>query len=152
MNIVMGSDHAGFELKEKIKELLVGNPNYSYEIVDVGTNDQQSCHYPEYAQEVCRQLNKMPLTSRGILVCGSGIGVSMVANRFKGMRAALCRDQLEAQLAREHNNANIICLGSRIVGEAQVESIIMTFLTTAFAQGRHQLRVDMFDQLGEIIE
>lgn len=144
MKIVIGSDHAAFDMKEKIEALL---KEKGFDVLDVGTHSLDSCHYPTYAIELARKVQKDGL--QGILLCGSGIGVSIVANRFKGVRAALCRSVEEARLSREHNNSNVLVLGARISSEEMIREMIEVWLKTPFAGGRHTERLALFDDLGE---
>lgn len=143
MKLFIASDHAAFHEKEELEQYLNGN----YEIVDLGTNSADSTHYPEWAfklVESVRQENTL-----GILLCGSGIGVCMAANRFKGIRAALCRDEDDAKMSRLHNNANVLCLSGRKTPIEQLKKIVDVFLNTPFEGGRHQIRIDQFNGLGE---
>lgn len=144
MKIVIGSDHAAFEMKEKVEALL---KEKGFDVLDVGTHSLDSCNYPTYAIELARKVQKEGL--QGILLCGSGIGVSIVANRFRGVRAALCRSAEEAQLSREHNNSNVLVLGARISSEEAIREMIEVWLKTPFAGGRHSERLALFDDLGE---
>lgn len=139
--IVIGSDHAGYALKEKLKAHLTetGVP-----FVDVGTDSTASCHYPVFAKKVCEKIQRGEC-EKGILVCGTGIGMSMAANKQKGIRAAVCGDCFSAKYTRLHNNANVLCLGARVVGEGLAEEITDLFLQTGFEGGKHQIRLDMFD-------
>lgn len=139
--IVIGSDHAGYALKEKLKAHLTetGVP-----FVDVGTDSTASCHYPVFAKKVCEKIQSGEC-EKGILVCGTGIGMSMAANKQKGIRAAVCGDCFSAKYTRLHNNANVLCLGARVVGEGLAEEITDMFLQTGFEGGKHQIRLDMFD-------
>ena len=139
--IVIGSDHAGYALKEKLKAHLTetGVP-----FVDVGTDSTASCHYPVFAKKVCEKIQSGEC-EKGILVCGTGIGMSMAANKQKGIRAAVCGDCFSANYTRLHNNANVLCLGARVVGEGLAEEITDLFLQTGFEGGKHQIRLDMFD-------
>ena len=139
--IVIGSDHAGYALKEKLKAHLTetGVP-----FVDVGTDSTASCHYPVFAKKVCEKIHSGEC-EKGILVCGTGIGMSMAANKQKGIRAAVCGDCFSAKYTRLHNNANVLCLGARVVGEGLAEEITDLFLQTGFEGGKHQIRLDMFD-------
>src|SRR3989338_6998179 len=107
--IVIGSDHAGFKLKEKLKDFLTKN---DYIVIDVGTNNEKSADYPDYAVKVGEKISDTD--NFGVLVCGSGIGMSIAANKVPGVRAALCRDELDAEMSRKHNDANIVCLGERV--------------------------------------
>jgi ribose 5-phosphate isomerase B len=140
--IFIGADHAGFASKEKLKSWLL---SFGYDVTDMGTNSEASCHYPDYAKAVAVRVleNK---TSRGILICGSGFGVDMMANRFKGIRAARCLSAQDAWLSRSHNDANVLCLGSRITNDALMIEITKMWLESSFEGGRHQLRVDMMDK------
>ena len=139
--IVIGSDHAGYALKEKLKAHLTetGVP-----FVDVGTDSTASCHYPVFAKKVCEKIQSGEC-EKGILVCGTGIGMSMAANKQKGIRAAVCGDCFSAKYTRLHNDANVLCLGARVVGEGLAEEITDLFLQTGFEGGKHQIRLDMFD-------
>ena len=142
MKIFIGSDHAGFELKQRLVGFLSEKDhfNFSIEIKDFGTNDANSVDYPDYANLVSQEIKKHP-SSYGILVCGSGQGMCMRANKFEHIRAALVYNSEIAKLSREHNDANIICLGSRFASLAQAQDWIKLFLTTPFAGGRHAARV-----------
>lgn len=142
--IYIGSDHAGFKMKSAFLKTL---KEKNIEFVDLGTQSEESCHYPEFASAVAKKVSAE--NAKGLLVCGSGIGVSMVANRYKGVRAALCRTVEEAKLSRQHNNSNVLCLGERITEQNLAEEIFEAWLTTEFEGGRHQNRIDLFDQLGE---
>lgn len=144
MKIYIGSDHAGFKLKSAILEKLKSE---GHEVVDLGTNSLDSCHYPEFASLVAKEVSQG--NGQGILFCGSGIGVSMVANRYQNVRAALCRTTTEAELSRKHNDANIICLGERLTEQSLAFDIVETWMKTDFEGGRHQGRVDLFNSLGE---
>lgn len=139
--LVIGSDHGGFVLKGKIIEHL---KSQGYEIKDVGTNSTESCDYPVYAKAVGNAVASGEF-EKGILVCGSGIGVSIVANKVKGVRAALCHESHSAMLSRLHNNANVLCLGERITGESLALDIVDVWLKSEFEGGRHQKRIDMME-------
>lgn len=145
MKIVIGSDHAGFNEKEELKNYLLNR----FDVEDVGPASDERCNYPDYASAVVKKVIKDKVM--GILICGSGIGVSMVANRYKGIRAALCRSPKEAQLSREHNDANILCLGARINSLDQLKDIADSWLKASFEGGRHSERIALFDNLGEDI-
>ena len=141
--IIIGSDHAGFELKEKIKSYL---KEQNYDVDDLGTNSEESVDYPVYAKKVAQKVAKT--SSTGILVCGSGIGMCMTANKIKGIRAALCYDDFTAKAARQHNNANILCLGARTKSSKDYKKIIKIFLTTpASKEERHKRRFKEMDAL-----
>jgi ribose 5-phosphate isomerase B len=125
MKIAIGSDHAGFSLKEKIKEFLLSK---GYEVLDFGTNSTEATHYPIFAKEVARAIQRKE-ADFGILICGSGIGMCIVANKFKGIRAALCLNEYMARMSRRHNNANVLCLGDRVLGEELALSIVSAWLS-----------------------
>ncbi len=143
MKIVIGSDHAAFEAKEKLKGYLAKH----FDLDDVGPDSDNRCNYPDYAIALAKKVTGTEVL--GILLCGSGIGVSMTANRFKGIRAALCRTPYEAQLSKEHNDSNVLCLGARISNEQQIKDIVDAWLKAEFEGGRHSERLAIFDQLGE---
>ena len=141
--IAIGADHAGFELKEEIKKVL---QELNYEVIDFGTNSSDSVDYPLIAKTLATQVaNKNP--SQGILVCGTGIGMSIAANKVKGIIAALCKDTETAKLARLHNNSNILALGGRTTDPKQAKEIVKTWLATEFEGGRHQRRVQEIREL-----
>lgn len=140
MKIAIGCDHGGIELKRLILPLLA---ELGATIQDVGCLSEESVDYPEFGQAVCRAVLE-GRCDRGILICGTGIGMSMVANRFDGIRAALCHELFTARLSREHNDANVLCLGARIVGPGLALEIVRTWMSTDYAGGRHQRRIEMF--------
>lgn len=133
--VFLASDHAGFELKNELKEAIKG---LGYEVVDLGTNDKNSVDYPDYAHLLA---SKLEPNCYGVLVCGTGIGISIAANRHKNVRCALCHDEFTARLAREHNDANVIAFGARVIGAGVAISAVEAFLKTEFAGGRHERRV-----------
>jgi len=137
MKIVIGSDHAGLELKEEIKSLLETG---GYEITDVGTNSPASVDYPDFGFEAAR-LVASGAVDRGILVCGTGIGMSIAANKVKGIRAALIHDLYTAIQSRKHNDANVLVLGGRVTGRGLAEEIVKVWLSTEFEGGRHLGRI-----------
>lgn len=137
--IVFGSDHAGFNLKAA----LIAHIADSHEIVDVGVHSADSCDYPLIAAQLARLV--LERQALGILICGSGIGVSITANRFPGIRAALCTNEHMARMSRVHNDANVLCLGERIIGVDLAKAITTAFLGAEFEGGRHQRRVDLID-------
>ncbi len=143
MKIAIGSDHAGYSLKEVVKAHLAEE---GYEMCDKGTHDTRSCHYPVYAEAVGKAVQSGE-AELGILICGTGIGMSMAANKMKGIRAAAVSDCFTAEATRKHNNANILCMGERTLGPGLACRIADIFLTTAFEGGRHQTRVDMMMEL-----
>ena len=143
MKIAIGSDHGGFSVKEIAKPHL---EKLGYEVVDFGTNTPDSCHYPIYAEKVARAV-AVGEVDRGILICGTGIGMSIAANKIPGIRAAAVSDCFTAKATRQHNDSNILCLGERTVGPGLALLLMETFLTTEFEGGRHQTRVDMISAL-----
>jgi len=140
--VIFGSDHAGFNLKEVLKKHVEA---MGFECVDVGTDSLSSCDYPQFAFKLCDLV--IVKNCLGILICGTGLGMSMAANRRQGIRAALCSNEYMARMTRLHNNANVLCLGERWMGQGLAESIAETFLITQFEGGRHQRRIDLFDNL-----
>jgi len=143
MKIFIACDHAAFEAKEALRDHLQGKQD----VTDLGTYSLDSVHYPDYAVKLAQEVLKHP-GSRGLLLCGSGIGVSIVANRFKGIRAALCRDVDDAKMSRLHNDANVLCLSGRKTAVETLKPMVDTFLSTEFEGGRHQQRLDIFKGLG----
>ena len=139
MKISLGSDHGGFELKLQIAVFL---RQLGHEVLDAGCDAQQSVDYPDFAGRVC-ELVRTGQCERGILICGTGIGMSIAANRYREIRAALCHEGFTARMSREHNNANVLCLGARVIGPALALDIVGQWLETEFAGGRHQRRLDM---------
>ena len=135
--IIIGSDHAGFKLKEIIKQHL--SDKNKFDILDVGTNSTDSCDFPDYAEKLSEEVIK-DKNNRGILVCGSGIGVSIVANKFQGIRCALVHDYLTTKLAREHTDCNVISMGESIIGVLQAKTIVDTFLETENLKEEKYLR------------
>jgi len=133
--VFLASDHAGFKLKNELKEAIKG---LGYEVVDLGTNDKNSVDYPDYAHLLA---SKLEPNCYGVLVCGTGIGISIAANRHENVRCALCHDEFTARLAREHNDANVIAFGARVIGAGVAISAVEAFLKTEFAGGRHERRV-----------
>lgn len=136
--IVIGSDHAGFGLKQKVKEHLIAR---GIDVIDVGTDTPVSCNYTVFAHALCEAVTsgEAPL---GILICGTGIGMSMAANKHPGIRAAACENTFSARMTRMHNDANVLCLGERVIGYGLACDMIDLFIDTPFEGGRHQARVD----------
>jgi ribose 5-phosphate isomerase B len=143
MKISLGADHAGYQLKQKIKQRLAAQ---GIEVADRGTNSLDSVDYPDYARDVAHDVAGKR-ADWGILVCGSGIGMAMAANKVPGVRAANVSSEQEAQLSREHNNANVLAIGARILDDAAAFKIVDTWLHAGFAGGRHQRRVDKITAL-----
>ena len=144
--IVLGADHGGFELKNTIKAHL---ENKGYTVIDVGTNSSDSCDYPIFASRLCTKIQNGE-ADLGILVCGTGIGMSMAANKHKGIRAACCSDTFSARLTRLHNNANVLCIGALVTGTGLAKEVADIFLSTEFEGGRHQTRVDMVMEIEKL--
>lgn len=139
MKVSVGSDHGGFDLKQQVVEFL---RHLGHEVIDVGCDSPQSVDYPDFARQVCEQVRSSQ-SERGILICGTGIGMSIAANRYRDIRAALCHEGFTARMSREHNNANVLCLGARVIGSSLALDIVGQWMTTEFAGGRHQRRLDM---------
>lgn len=137
LRIAIACDHGGIELANHLLQKLVGD---GYEVVNLGVDSSDAVEYPEKAHALANAVLSGQ-ADRGVLICGTGIGVSIAANRHSGIRAALCTDPVCARLSREHNNANVLCLGGRIVGPVLAESILSTFLETSFEGGRHERRL-----------
>ena len=140
MKVAIGSDHGGFSLKEVIVPFL---KELGHDVLDVGCYDEQSVDYPGFADKVCEKVMTSE-ADRGILICGTGIGMSMAANKHKGIRAALCSEQYTASMSREHNDANVLCMGERVTGPGVAMEIVRTWLSTPFGGGRHQRRIELF--------
>ena len=137
--IYIGADSAGYELKEILKEHLSEG---GYTVRDLGTDSTASCHYPIFAAAVARSV-QADADSLGILVCGTGIGMSMVANKYHGIRAAVCGDTFSARFTKMHNDANVICMGARVIGLGLAKDIVDAYLGAEYEGGRHAIRVDM---------
>jgi len=137
MKVAVGGDHRGYEAKELVKSILQRN---GHEAIDFGTNESKSCDYPDYAIPVSLAVARKE-ADLGILICGSGLGMSMTANKIRGIRAALCHDELTAQMSREHNDANVLCLPAMLVNDPLITRIVETWLNTEFGGGRHVRRV-----------
>jgi len=141
LKVAIGCDHGGLDLKNKIVDYLKSN---GFDFKDFGTFSQESCDYPKVAKEVAVEVSQKNF-DRGILVCGSGIGMSIAANKVKGIRAALCWNLATAELSRQHNDANILCLGERVTEENLALEMVDLWLKTDFEGGRHKTRVDMIE-------
>lgn len=140
--VVIASDHGGFELKLKIKEYLLSQ---NYDVLDLGTDSNKSCDYPYFAKKLCSKILSGEF-NKGILICGTGLGMSICANRFKGIRAACVSDTYSAKMSRLHNNSNVLCLGSRVLGAGLACDILDIWLNASFEANRHQKRLDMIDE------
>ncbi len=141
--IVIGCDHAGYDLKLKVTEHLKAK---NIEVEDIGTNSTASCDYPDFADALCKKIISGEY-ERGILICGTGIGMSMAANKHAGIRAACCSDTFSARLTRLHNDANVLCFGARVVGEGLAYELCDLFVSTDYEGGKHARRVAMIDAL-----
>ena len=142
--IYIGADSAGFALKEHVKALLEKD---GYTVKDCGTDSEASCHYPIFASAVCEGVLSQIDSAFGILICGTGIGMSMCANKYNGIRAAVCGDTYSARMTRQHNDANVLCIGARVTGMCLAEDIIAAFLGAEYEGGRHAIRVGMMTEI-----
>ena len=143
--IVLACDHAAVELKKKVISHLEG---LGHSTIDVGTHTTESCAYPEYASAACKKIQQGE-ADLGILICGTGIGMGMAANKHRGIRAAICSDTFSASATRLHNDANVLCFGARVVGEGLAMQLVDAFINTEYEGGRHQSRVDMITAIEE---
>ena len=146
MKIAVGSDHAGFRLKQLLRDYLLQE---GHEVEDVGTFSEESVHYPEFAFKVARLVADGKV-ERGVLVCGSGIGMCMAANRFKSVRAVHATEPYSAKMSRRHNDSNVLCLGERFIGRDMALEILRVWLAEPFDGGRHNIRVQMMDEMGDV--
>jgi len=138
--VVIASDHGGFEHKQAVVARL---QNLKYEVEDLGTNSAESVDYPDFAHKVCEKVEADSTGNTvGILVCGTGLGMDMAANKHKGIRSALCHNEFTAKMSREHNNANVLCMGGRVIDVITAKKLAEIFLTTKFEGGRHERRVN----------
>jgi ribose 5-phosphate isomerase B len=142
----IASDHAGLEIKAFVKGLFEAR---GYDVEDLGAFSKDRVDYPDFASKVCQAVLKNENT-KGILICGSGIGMSIAANKFDGIRAALCHNEYSAKMAREHNDANVLCLGERVSGYGMVEAIVDTWCSNSFQNGRHTQRVEKINALSKM--
>ena len=141
--IAFGCDHGGFAYKDEIINRLIKN---GYTVIDCGTDSSASVDYPIYADKVCNAITEGN-ADLGILICGTGLGMSIAANKHAGIRASACENTFSARMTREHNDANVLCLGARVIGAGLCLDMVDLFVTTEFAGGRHQKRVDMLNAL-----
>ena len=146
MKYYIGADHAGIEIKAFVKDLF---EQRGHEVIDMGPYSKDRVDYPDLAEKVCKKVLE-DVGSMGILICGSGLGMSMAANKFDGIRAALCHNEYSAKMARKHNDANILCLGERVSGEGMIEAIIKAWDKAEFEGGRHTQRVEKINALGKM--
>ena len=143
MRIAVGSDHRGYQIKGKIAELL---RRMQHEVVEVGATDAESVDYPDVAAAVAQRVSRGE-TDRGILICGTGIGMCIAANKFPNVRAAPCHDDLTAEMSRRHNDLNILCLSADMLGERLIDRMVEIWLTTEFEAGRHARRIEKISEL-----
>lgn len=141
MRIIIGSDHAGYPMKERVKAHL---QKQGVQVEDVGTHSEESVDYTDFGKKVASKVSNGTF-DRGILICGTGLGMSMVANRFRGVRAALANDLFSAIMSRRHNNSNILVMGGRLIGDTLALQVVDTWLETPFEGGRHQRRLEKMD-------
>lgn len=146
MKIGIGSDHGGFELKEAVKEYLQGK---NIEVVDYGTYNEESVDYPDFGEKVATAVVEKEV-DRGIVVCGTGIGISIAANKVKGARCALCSEEYSARMSRKHNDANVLALGGRVIGQELAFSIVDAYLEEDFEGGRHERRVKKIMEIQDL--
>ena len=145
MKIVIGSDHRGVEIKKRLFAVL---RSMEHDVVDIGTEGAESVDYPDYAYEVAKRVGKSDV-ERGLLICGTGTGMCMAANKVRGVRAAACQDVLTAEMSRRHNDANVLCLSADLLGEDQMMQMIRIWLETPFEGGRHARRVEKIAKIEE---
>jgi ribose 5-phosphate isomerase B len=145
MHIVVGSDHRGYQVRPKVTELL---ERLGHEVEDVGTFSPDACDYPDIAAIVCGKVGRGE-AERGILICGTGLGMCIAANKFPGVRAAPCHDDLTAEMSRRHNDTNILCLSADLLGERLIDRMIELWLSTDFEGGRHERRLEKIRKLEE---
>ncbi len=145
MKIVVGSDHRGFKAKEVIKAIVT---QLGHECIDVGTDSNDPVDYPDYAYSAATAVTKND-ADRAILICGTGIGTSITANKVKGIRAALCHDELSTQISRDHNDANVLCVSGDLIGDVLMRKMVEVWLSTEFSGGRHQRRINKITAIEE---
>jgi ribose 5-phosphate isomerase B len=142
MRVAIGSDHRGYDVKRRIVSLL---EQLKHDVLDLGTNSRESVDYPDFAFEVALAVSEGRV-DRGILICGTGIGMCIAANKVKGVRAAPCHDNVTVQMSRRHNNANVLCLSADLLGDEQIDRMVRLWLETEFENGRHGRRVDKINR------
>lgn len=143
MKIVIANDHAAVDLKNEVKEYI---ESLGHEVINIGTDSTESCHYPEFGAKAAHMV-AAGSADLGVLICGTGVGISLAANKVKGIRCGVCSETTTARLIRQHNNANMIAFGARIVGPELAKDIVKAFLDAEFMGGRHQIRVDMITDI-----
>ena len=145
MKIVIGNDHAAVDMKWAIKEYM---EFLGYKVINVGINENKSCDYPDIAVMACEKIIKKEV-DLGILICGTGVGMSLAANKIKGIRACVCSESYSARLCREHNNANVLCFGERVIGIETAKEMVKAFLNANFEGGKHEVRVNKIMSIEE---
>ncbi len=145
MIIAIGNDHVALEMKNEIKKYL---EELGHSVIDCGTHSDERCDYPIYGEKVARTVAEGK-ADKGIAICGTGVGISLAANRVKGIRAVVCSEPYSASLSRAHNNTNVLCFGARVIGIELAKLIVKSFLETEFEGGRHERRVNMLDEISE---
>jgi ribose 5-phosphate isomerase B len=148
MRIAVGTDHRGFEIRAKVVELL---KQLGHEVTDVGTFSSDSVDYPDIAADVAHKVSRHEV-DRGVLVCGTGLGMCIAANKVRGVRAAPCHDDITAEMSRRHNDSNVLCLSADLLGERLIDRMIEIWLTTPFEGGRHARRIDKISELEREVE
>lgn len=143
MRIAIGSDHRGFQMKSKLVEVL---RQLGHDVRDLGTHSPESCDYPDIASQVAGDVSRQE-AERGILICGTGIGMQITANKFAGVRAATCHDEFTAEMSRRHNDVNVLCLSADMLGERRVDQLVKLWLATSFEGGRHARRLDKITEI-----
>ncbi len=143
MKIAIGNDHVAVQMKEDIKDYLV---SLGYEVIDFGTNSSERTHYPTYSRKVCEAILNNEV-DKGILICGTGVGISIAANKFKGIRAVVCSEPFSAKLSKEHNDTNVLAFGARVVGIELAKMIVDNWLEAEYEGDRHQIRLDMIKEI-----
>ena len=143
MKIAIGNDHVAVEMKRQISEYLI---SLGHEVINFGTDSEERCDYPVYGEAVARAVVKGD-AERGIVICGTGVGISLAANRLRGVRAVVCSEPYSAALSREHNNTNVLAFGARVVGIELAKLIVKSWLSAEFEGGRHEKRVKMLDEI-----
>ena len=142
MQLAIGSDHRGVRVKARIVATL---QEWGHQVLDVGAHDESSVDYPDYAKQVCEQITAGEC-ERGILICGTGIGMAIAANKFPGVRAANCYDEVMAEICRRHNNVNVLCLPGDLIGERPIDELLRVWVTTEFEAGRHERRLEKIEE------
>lgn len=145
MKIAIGNDHTGVEYKFILKKFL---EDTGHEVINFGTDETSSCDYPDYADKVAKAIQRGE-ADRGVLICGTGVGMSIAANKHKGIRASLCGDTYSAEFTRRHNDSNILVMGARVIGVEIMLSVAKVYFSTGFEGGRHQRRIDKIDELSD---